>query len=289
MYFRNLTVLSILPALAGDLDVPDGRAFQPCPRGVRHTSGWHPVVDDIYCLDGLMAYAVEERLVSAAAVRNEVAKAVAAAEETEGKLNRLRRREIRDAVEDRLHADAPAAKRITHLYFNGSYVVIDTASKGTVELIHRVLREDFGIRSRPISTVMSTDSATRFWMQRSTPFPAGFSLGMVLWQSSADGQVARYRHDSLDRLYDQELSIDRLGMSWTGDTDDERVSFVLDKDLCFRQVHFNGLFPDGESESPRDVVAAELALMRGEIHTMLTTLTNSMGGLVAIEEKQADE
>lgn len=301
MWFRNLTVFHLTDFGIREPEALHerlaGQGFRPCLGQEAVTAGWvSPVGPDYTSLVHtvghchLLCLQVQEKLLPASVVREALDERVAEAEGREQR--RLRRRE-RDALRDEVMATLlPRAftrtrRNYGYLDLDRDWLVLDTASRKTVEQFTGLLRKALGsLPVAPLSVSRPPSLVLADWL-RSGQVPQGFELGdsCELRAAGDDGGVVRCRgEDLLGAEIGAHLAggkcVTQVSFNWR-----EQLGGVLSDDLAVRRLHLLSSALDALAEdaidSPEAALDAEFALLSGEVARFLPELLACFGGSTA--------
>jgi recombination associated protein RdgC len=295
MWFRNLQLYR-LPApwrvrLATLEEQLARRPFHRCGGQDAITRGWvapRPGGPLAHALAGqwLIALCVEQRLLPASVIRDEVEERASVLAEQQGHPpGRKQLRELRERVGEELLPRAFTRRRTMHAWIDpkAGWLVIDAASAAKAEELVELLRAS--LDELPLSllhTELSPTAAMADWLAGGEA-PAGFTIDRdcELKAAGEDKAAVRYVHHSLEgdevrgHLAGGKLPT-RLALTWN-----DRLSFVLTEKLEIKRLAFLDLVNDEaerRSEDADQQFDADFALMTGELTRFLPPLLAALGG-----------
>ncbi|MDI3258448.1 MAG: recombination-associated protein RdgC [Sinobacteraceae bacterium] len=235
----------------------------------------------------LLALGVEQKLLPASVVQDEVAERSEALERQQGfKPGRKQLRDLKDQVIAELLPRAFAKRRYTLAWINpeSNWIVVDAASAGRAEELLEVLRESVdGLSLELPELAQSPAAAMTAWLA------AGDAPGLFvidqdgeLRGSDQSKPTVRYQRHALDgsdvRQHIREgKQVTRLGLRWNN-----RVSFVLTDKLEVKKLAFEDIEKaneDAADQSPEEQFDAEFTLFTGEVQALLSDLVQALGGM----------
>ena len=304
MWFTNLYLYRLTKPLALSAEVLEQHlaadAFRECGSLQAQSMGWTPALDGdsqtlVHAADGrmLIRLRVQERVLPAAAVKEEVELRAEAIEARSGQpLGRKARTELRDQVTREFLPRAFTRSTYLRAYLAPAegWLVVDAATPRKAETLSELLRRSLG--SLPVTPprVQASPAAVMTRWLEGEAIPGEIELGdeCELRDPAEEGGVVRCRRQDLGadevraHLKAGKQAV-RLALEW-----DERLSFVLGEDLSIKRLRFADVVKeslDGLEEQDRLAVAdAEFALMGLELSRLLPSLLGLFGG-----EEQAGE
>ncbi len=295
MWFRNLQIYRLpTPWGIGLAALEEQLARSPFRRCGGHeatTRGWvapQAAAGLVHALGGqwLIALCVEQRLLPASVINDEVRERAAALAEQQGHPpGRMQLRELRERVGEELLPRAFTRRRTTHAWIDprAGWLCIDAGSSGKAEDLVEQLRSSLDdLPLALLHTELSPTAAMADWLAGGEA-PAGFTIDRdcELKAAGEEEAVVRYVRHALDgdevraHLADGKLPT-RLALTW-----DDRISFVLTDKAEIKRLAFLDLVSEGEATKAADADGqfdADFALMTGELSRFLPQLVAALGG-----------
>jgi recombination associated protein RdgC len=255
------------------------------------TRGWVAPQKDgalVHVLAGqwLIALCVEQRLLPASVINDEVRERAAALEDKEGHpLGRKRLRELRDQVSEELLPRAFTRRRTTHAWIDpkAGWLCIDAASTAKGEEVVEHLRSSLDeLPLALLHTEVSPTAAMSDWLAGGEA-PGRFTIDRdcELKASGEDESVVRYVRHALEgeevraHLAGGKLPT-RLALTW-----DDRLSFVLTDKAEVKRLDFLEVVTAGAAKTADDAAEqfdGDFALMTGELSRFLPQMLSALGG-----------
>ncbi|MCB1889583.1 MAG: recombination-associated protein RdgC [Rhodocyclaceae bacterium] len=300
MWFRNLVVFRLPAPWSIDVDALAerlaARALAPCGAIEAETHGWLPPVKGgsyLHAVGGqwLVRLGSEQKLLPGSVVKQFVEDRAVALEEQQGfKPGRRQLRELKERVVDELLPRAFVRRRSEWAWIDpvDGWLVVDAASdtraEGLVEMLRDTLDE---LPLRRFDTERSPGSAMTEWVAEGDA-PAGFTVDRELELRAPDEEKATVRYLRHD-LEGEEIAAHiragkratRLAMTWS-----DRVSFVLTESGHIRRLAFLDVVKEALDSTSGDAeaeLAAQFALMTGELRQLLPAVAVALGGERAVE------
>jgi recombination associated protein RdgC len=295
MWFRNLQIYRLPPSFAADPAAFAAQLargpFRRCASHEAASRGWLPARGDgdlVHALGGqwLIALGVEQRLLPASVINDEVRERAAAAEAQQGYApGRKQLRELRERVTEELMPRAFTKRRTTFVWIDpqGGWFCVDAASQGKAEEVIEHLRvclDDFPLTL--LHTKLSPMAAMADWLAAGEA-PPGFTIDRdcELKAAGEEKAVVRYvRHtlegDEVKAHLAAGKQPTRLALTW-----DDRISFVLTEKLEVKRLAFLDLLKEAAEqgvEHADEQFDADFALMSGELGRLLPQLVAALGG-----------
>ena len=303
MWFKNLIVYR-LPAdwaySAAQLEeILASRPLKPCSPFDMMSRGWVAPSSTGRVLhtvnqQHLIALGVEQKLLPASLIRQEVKQRAAVLGEEQGfPVARRQMRDLRLRVTEELRARALCRRNIIRAWIDpvNRWFVVDTAGAGRAEALTETLRETLGgsLAVTFLDTSHSPQHSMSAWLTHGDA-PSRFSIDQELELQSVDGSKAtvRYVRHELDaqevqkHLKSGKVPL-RLGLTWS-----DRVALVLTSKLEVKRLQFlemTGDTADGGQLDADDQFDIDFTVMAGELAKLLSDLAGALGGEVA--ERQA--
>jgi recombination associated protein RdgC len=298
MWFRNLRPYRLPNRLGIDADTLSTRMadkpFVPCRPTQPYSTGWLPALDDsasdlVHAAGPfwLIRLNREEKLLPASVIRDEVNARVSQIATAQGrKVYRKEKLEITDEVTQDLMPRAFSRSRPIEalIHEREGWLWVNQASAPRAEDLLNALREVIGTlpaelpRTRKSPAQVMTD-----WLLHGG-VPEGFELGedADLEDPREGGGVVRARGVALDsddiRAHlEGGMVVSRLALDWQ-----ERLSFVLDKDLVIRRLKFADELVQTHEDLAEDRLAqrdADFLLMGENVAELQAELVRHFGGL----------
>ncbi|AVA37018.1 MAG: recombination-associated protein RdgC [Burkholderiaceae bacterium] len=295
MWFKNLQVHRFSAPwtlTADDVEACLAKhAFYPGTSLEMQTQGWASPRDNgqlVHCVNRqmLLVLRTEKKLLPATVV-NQVTKARAAElEEQQGfKPGRKQLKELKEQITEELLPRAFSIRRDTRVWIDpaNGWLAIDAAGTAKADEVRGMLFK--AIDPLPVANLhvnQSPVTAMTEWLATDTA-PAGFTVDQEIeLQSSGESKATvRYvRHpldpEDLRRHIAAGKRCTRLAMTWN-----DRVSFVLTEALVIKRVNPLDVIKeqaDGTLHDEDERFDADFALMAGELASLLTDLTDALGG-----------
>ncbi|EKZ98765.1 recombination associated protein [Cupriavidus sp. HMR-1] len=295
MWFKNLQVHRFSAPwtlTADDVEACLAKhAFYPGTSLEMQTQGWASPRDNgqlVHCVNRqmLLVLRTEKKLLPATVV-NQVTKARAAElEEQQGfKPGRKQLKELKEQITEELLPRAFSIRRDTRVWIDpaNGWLAIDAAGTAKADEVRGMLFK--AIDPLPVANLhvnQSPVTAMTEWLATDTA-PAGFTVDQEIeLQSSGESKATvRYvRHpldpEDLRRHIAAGKRCTRLAMTWN-----DRVSFVLTEALVIKRVNPLDVIKeqaDGTLHDEDERFDADFTLMAGELASLLTDLTDALGG-----------
>ncbi|MEM9530195.1 MAG: recombination-associated protein RdgC [Pseudomonadota bacterium] len=290
--FSNLSVFALSAPMPKADDVNHqlaAGALEPCGRLEPSSAGWvSPLgVDAEQLTHGigehlLIRYAIEEKVLPAAVIKEALEDRVAkAAEQTGHPTGRRERLRMKDEVMmDLLPRAFVKPRRVdAWLDLGKGWLGVDSTSKKTVDDLVTLLRMNLtGLAvAAPDVKTRACQMLTR-WLKDGNP-PTGFTLGdeCDLRDERDAASTIRCRRQDLDRSdirrhLDQGMQAFRLGLVWQ-----ERLSFSLSEDLTLSRVKpldlVQSQLSDVRADNPAEELDARFAVMSLEYRALVEDLS----------------
>jgi recombination associated protein RdgC len=300
MWFRNLRPYRLgarLGITTEDLEQRlAGRVFVPCRPAQPLSTGWVPALGDkaetlVHAAGPywLVRLQREEKLLPASVVRDEVNDRISQIATAQGrKVYRKEKLSITDEVTQDLMPRAFSRRQAIEALVDdrNGWLWVNHGSAPRAEDLLGALREGLGSLPAVIpSTRKSPAVVMSHWLLHSD-LPAGFSFGSEadLADPQEGGGVVRARGMDLDcdeirSHLESGKFVERLALHW-----DDRLSFVLDKDLTIRRLKFAEALVEANDDVDDDPLArrdADFMLMSEAISELQNLLLDAFGGLEA--------
>ena len=301
MWFKNLQLYRLPTPWNIDLakfEEQLGRGpFAKCPSNQPMSRGWVSPRKDgalVFSLarQWLIALAVEQRLLPAAVINEEVKERAEAMEAQQGYApGRKQLKELRERVTEELMPRAFTRRRTTHVWIDpqGGWFGVDAASPAKAEEVIEHLRQcldEFPLTL--LHTQVSPVSAMADWLAGGDA-PAGFTIDRDCELKAAGEEKAAVRYvrhpldgDEIAGEIKAHLAAGKLptklALTW-----DDRLSFVLGEKGEIKRLAFLDLLKEEAEKSAEhasEQFDADFALMSGELARFLPQLVDALGGEV---------
>lgn len=240
----------------------------------------------------LIALRVEQRLLPASVINDEVRDRAAALEVQQGySPGRKQLRELKERVTEELMPRAFTKRRTTHVWIDpqAGWFCVDAGSPAKAEEVIEHLRwslDEFPLQL--LRTQVSPMSAMADWLAAGEA-PAGFSIDRDCELKSVGEEKAAVRYvrhslegDEIKSHLAGGKQPTRLALTWN-----DRISFVITEKLEIKRLAFLDLLKEEAEQSVENAdeqFDADLALMTGELSRFLPDLVQALGG-----EKQEEK
>lgn len=267
------------------------RPLQACTGLDKQSRGWVSCRADgrlVHVANQQMLFAlgVEQKLLPAAIINRFTKERVADIEAQQGyKMGRKAMKDLKEAVTEELLPRAFALLRTTCAWIDPihGYLIIDAASSAKAEeLLEQLGKTLDDLPVKLLHTQISPVAAMTDWLAGADA-PSGFTIDREL-ELRATGEskaTVRYVNHTLegDEIIAHIASgkrATRLGMTWN-----DRISFVLTEQLQIKRLEFLDIIRDESTTSAdtaEEMFELDFTLMTGELASMLTDLTEALGG-----------
>lgn len=307
MWFKNLQIFRIrndeMPSVAELESALQAGIAIPCPSNQPSSAGWVPPVDNgalVHSVGGqwLIALQVEERILPASVINDEVQKRAKAQEKEQGfPLGRKQRREIKDLVVDELLPRAFTKKRRTYAWIDpeGKTLAIDAPSEAkALEIINQLLACERSLDVNFLPVKSRPQSSMADWLA-SNEAPSGFTIDQdcELKSVTDDKSAVKYANSILEdgcgvggqikeHLAAGKLPT-RIAMTWN-----DRISFVLTDNLEIKRLAFLDIIKEHaaqDAETAADQFDSDFALMAGELQRFIRALVDALGGEIEEDDE----
>lgn len=301
MWFRNLQLYRLPTPWAIDLASLEEQMargpFVKCPSNQPLSRGWVSPRRDgglVFALDRqwLLALAVEQRLLPASVVIEEVRERAEAIEAQQGYApGRKQLKELRERVTEELMPRAFTRRRSTFVWIDpqNGWLCVDANSLAKAEEVIEHLRhclDDFPLTL--LHTQVSPASAMADWLAGGDT-PAGFTIDRDCELKASDDEKSAVRYvrhplegDEIKAHLASGKLPTRLALTW-----DDRISFMLSEKLEIKRLAFLDLLKEQAEKSAEhadEQFDADFAQMTGELSRFLPQLVAALGGEVAEEQ-----
>jgi recombination associated protein RdgC len=292
MFFRTLTLFRLSPLVAMEMDEDLGPALAQHrlrPVGPLEMStrgfvsplgrGEDGLTHTVRACTLFMAGG-EDKLLPSSVVNDEMARRVQkiAEEEARPVHGRERRRIKDDVLNDLLPRAFVRSSRVAaYVDLANGWLVIDTSSHNSAESVVTQVREALGsFPARPLEPEVSPNLLLTDWLATGN-LPSGFTLGdecELRDPATATGAVVRARRQDMEADEVREHLRNGKLVHSLGLVFDDRMSFVLDRDLTVTKLRFLDVVLDEMGDGQHDSAAAEMdarfALLTLEMDRLLT-------------------
>jgi recombination associated protein RdgC len=297
MWFRNARTYKLPDRLGIDaLELSQRlsrRPFVPCRPSQMTSNGWVPALSDdttelVHAAGDfwLIRLRREKRLLPASVVRSETNERIAEIQNGQGRrVNRKERLDIMDEVTQDLLPRAFTKSQYLDALINEreGWVWINTASEARVEDFLSLLREGLGNLQVTIPDTQKSPVVAMSQWVLDGGLPEGLSLGgdADLEDPHEGGGFVRTRgvyleSDEILSLIESGKQVVRLALSWQ-----DKVDFVLDKDLSIRRIRFSDELKKLNDELHEDKLAqrdADCLLMGETLGCLQQVIGEEFGG-----------
>lgn len=267
--------------------------YVPCGATQEQSLGWvpprgqqHGALVELVGGQRILCLTLESKAVPGAVVKRRLEERVAQIERTEGrKPGRKESRALREELVQELlpMAFSKTSQVMAWLDLPNGRLVLDTGSQSKAdEAISALVKAFPGLPLSALNTQASPQAAMTQWLTGGLDaWPPHFAPGREVELKSADemNSVVKFTRHHLDdeemrRHIEQGKLPTKLAMDWDG-----RVSFVLTEGLQLKKVAFlDGVFEDNASAEEEGGFDADVAIATGELGSLLTDLTEALGG-----------
>lgn len=267
------------------------RPLQACTGLDKQSRGWVSCRGDDRLVHTanqqiLFALGVEQKLLPAPIINRFTKERIADIEAQQGyKVGRKEKKDIKEAITEELLPRAFALLRTTYAWIDPihGYLIVDAAASAKAEeLLDQLDKTLDDLPVKLLHTKKSPVAAMTDWLAGADA-PSGFTIDREL-ELRATGEskaTVRYANHTLEG--DEILAhitagkrATRLGMTWN-----DRISFVLTEQLQIKRLEFLDIIKDESTTSAdtaEEMFDSDFTLMTGELASMLTDLTEALGG-----------
>jgi recombination associated protein RdgC len=272
------------------------KAATPLGKHTLSTVGWAPPLGSVgETFTHVIGHYVmlcmqkEEKILPAAAIREEVDTRIGQIEEKESR--QVRAKEKRDLKDEVILDMIPRAfnrtvRTYAYLDLKNRYFVVDAASPKRAEEVVMLLRETLdSFPAKPVQVKNAPDALMTDWLARNA-LAGDFTIDeeCELRDEGEDGGIVRIRKQDLTAEEVQAhlaagKRVRRLAMTY-----DERIAFVLDAAMDIKRLRFLDIVQE-QAENEDLTTFAELfdsdfAIMSVELNRFLARLFELLGGVV---------
>ncbi|KAA0875806.1 recombination-associated protein RdgC [Nitrincola tapanii] len=272
--------------------------FVPCSRHEQHRHGWIAPVsfseECVFAKQGaqLISFLEEDKVVPAAALRDEVEQRVAVIEDSEArKVYRKEREQIKDEVMLEFLPRAFSRRKVTRalLLAQEGWILIDAGSFKVAERLLNALREALGsLLVRPLAVNQAPASVMTQWLLDLNSQAPGFELEdeCELRDTGEEAGIIRIKGQELMREeiqahLQQGMQATRLALVWQ-----EQLRFLLHADLSLHRFKLTDQYAEQQDQERSDDEQADaetqLVQMSLEFKRLLPQLIECFGGEVSL-------
>lgn len=297
MLFKNLSIFRLdqsVPPISSD-ELADRlwhRPFQKCSPMQSASAGFVPprkggALVEFIAGAQLVALKIQERLLPASVVAEEVEERVKKIEEEQGrKVGRKELRELRERVGEELLPRAYLRSKKVLAWISPGYgwFVVDSASAAVVDLVTGMIGEH--VKLARYSTVQSARHAMAEWLAAGAP--DGFTIDSACKLKSPEEATIAYSHfpvaDS-DEIRNH-IATGKLPASMELTWHDKLTFQLTGGGVVKRLAFLDALIEESRDESA-DPFDADMTIMTGMLNEFLADLTAALGGM-AVQEGGAE-
>ena len=238
MFFKNAIQYLTTQELP---DLQQRKFRNPTPKELSYT-GFAPVEDDLYVVNGLFCLRHAEKIIPASAVDYRVEQLAAGRKVSKGELSAMKESVIREAA---VHALVKVTD--TYAYLGGGKLIINTARHSTAERVVSHLRA--------LSGTFAVEKMPELRLSEVFTQHGDFSIGEKAVFTSADEKVSYAGPDPHSKLANYDVA--KVSMSLND------VSFAVDKQFVLSNIKM--------VEKPEDL-RTDIALSIGAINEITKEL-----------------
>lgn len=268
--------------------------FTPCGSQDMAKTGWVPPMgtlsESLHYVGNnqlLLVIRREEKILPSSVVSEELNKRIVRLEADQARrLKKTEKDSLRDEV---LHALLPRAftrNSIVHLWINEAdgLIIVDTSSARRAEDSLALLRKTLGsLPVVPLTMETPIELTMTEWV-RSGNAPSGLALGdeAELKALLEDGGIGRFKKqdlvsDEIQNHLEAGKVVTKLSLDWQN-----RIQFILCDDGSIKRLKFSNELIEQNNDIDHEDMAqrfdADFILMTGELNSLITGLTTSLGG-----------
>jgi recombination associated protein RdgC len=307
MWFKNLSLYRFTQPFTLDPEALDARlarhAFRPVGGLEPSFTGWVPPLGHegsqrVHAAGGFVMVCAcrEERIMPAAAVRQELESRAREIEAREGRRVRGRQRaEMKDQVIFEMLPRAFTRSALSFAYLDprGGWLVVDAGSTRKAEEVTGLLRDSLGsLHVVPLTTATAPSLVMTGWLTTGD-IPTGLSIEDecdLLDPGEERGTVRVRRQDLASDEIRAHLEagkrVTRLALTF-----EDRLSFVLDEGLSVKRLRFLDVVQDTarevEAETAAERFDADFSVMSLELARFLPRLVEAFGGEALVRDARA--
>lgn len=294
--FKNLTIyrlpadfLSTPAQLSEFTEGLRDKAFTPCGQMETMSAGWVAPQADGDLVAGvsgqmLISLCTEKKILPGAVITRKAKERAAELENKQGfKPGRKQMRDLKEQVTDELLPSALSNHSITNAWIDteNGWLAVDTASGSKADDFLKMLMKS--TNNLPITTlrpIISPGSAMTSWLDLDDA-PPGFTIDMDAELVAMGGTATvRFKNQTLDaadvrRHIAAGKRCTQLAMTWN-----DRISFVLTDALTIKRITPLDILRENvqPSNHEQERFEADLLLMAGAFHQMISALVTCLGG-----------
>lgn len=300
MWFKNLCLFRFTEPFtinAEELaEKLEAHHFRPCGTHEVTSFGWtvplgKPEMPLVHATNGYMMLCLkkQERVLPTAVINEMLQEKLADLEQQQSrKLSKKEQTRLKDELIFDLLARAFMFSKKTYAYIDpkGGWLIVDSASAKNAEDLLTILRKGMGsLPAVPINTVNNPVTIMTQWLvSQQTPAEIVIEDECELRSPGEEASIIRCKRHNLalpeiQNHLDSGKEAIKLAMNWN-----DRLSFILDKDLSIKRLRFLDLVQDQlkeldiEDEATRFDV--DFAIMSSELASFLPSLLALFGGEV---------
>ena len=269
------------------------KPFRACSSTEETTAGWVSPTNSAMLTHSqgnhwLLKLKIEERILPASVVREQLIEEVEALEAAENRrVGRKERQNLSDEVRLSLLPKAFTRSRYVWVWLDGqnNRVMLDTTTDKQADLALNLLREGLGsLPVIPLSTQLAPVQIMTDWVTKQPPKGVELLDTCELRDAQDDQSIMRCRgqdlaSDEIQQLLAAEKRVTQLGLNWQ-----EHVSFTLTDTLMLKSLKFaEELIEETKDVNPdQDALVAldaEFILMSNTLVTLIDQLISYHQGL----------
>lgn len=291
MWFKQLQLFQLQNANQITKDILQEKlealAFTPCLPSLPHSTGWVSPLEDledeplVRMINGnlMMCLQVEEKILPATVIRQELNELVRQMEASESrKLRQKEKLNLKDEIMMSLLPRAFSRMSRTYGYIDtkNNWLIIGTSSAKKAEqfisMFKKAVSED--VSSLDVSNISAV--MTHWLKQQSYPSSFAVEKACMLQDPSQENRIIRCQHqnlfaDAIQSLIKEGCDVMQLALSWQ-----DRVNFVLAHDFSIRSISFQDEIieqvKEMEPETRQQAFDADFLIMTDIFSSFLTEL-----------------
>ncbi len=291
MWFRNLCIYQLDEPMPYQPDALISRledhAFQPCDSHTFVSAGWTSPQNQIgaplvYAANGMMMIClkIEEKLLPATVVRDEVQKRVTQIEiEQQRKVGKKEKIALKEEIYFSLLPRAFSKTSLIYAYFDTKTdrLLINVPAKTKAEFFISTLRKALGSLKLSFPEVITPSLIMTRWLKNQAPTSELQISDQCLLQNNQQqqGKIRCQNQDlfaeSVQTFLKENFSVIQVALTWQ-----EQVSFVLVDDFSLKNIKYlesvKEMAHDAFSETENDRFDASFVIMTGTINALLEYL-----------------